>query len=122
MFPEGGPGVALLLLRISVAILPLLDNPAAQGILGSRWATGFLALAAIALCFGFLTPVFSVLVCVLEVLGVVVAGKLDSPILFLLILNPIALALLGPGAYSLDARLFGRRVLVVSSGKDLGDQ
>jgi len=121
MFPGGGPGVALLLLRISVAILPLLDNPAAQGVLASRWAMGFLSLAAICLCFGFLTPVFSILVCVIDVLGVLLAGRFDSPVVFFLILNPVALALLGPGAYSIDARIFGRRVLVVSSGKDTDD-
>jgi uncharacterized membrane protein YphA (DoxX/SURF4 family) len=127
MFPGGGPGVALLLLRISVAILPLLDSPVldgpvTQGILASRWAMGFLSIAAISLCFGFLTPIFSILVCVLDVLGVLLAGRFDSPVMFFLILNPVALALLGPGAYSLDARIFGRRVLVVSSGKDPSDR
>lgn len=122
MFPGGGPGVALLLLRISVAILPLLDNPATQGLLAPRWAMGFLSLAAICLCFGFLTPIFSILVCVLDLLGVSLLGRFDSPVVFFLILNPVALALLGPGAYSIDARIFGRRVLVVSSGKDPGDR
>jgi hypothetical protein len=34
------------------------------------------------------------------------------------ILEVAALALLGPGAYSVDARLFGRRVIVVSPRKD----
>jgi hypothetical protein len=29
------------------------------------------------------------------------------------IANAIALALLGPGAYSLDSKLFGRRVMIV---------
>jgi hypothetical protein len=32
--------------------------------------------------------------------------------------NAAALALLGPGAYSVDARLFGRRVTVVHPRKD----
>jgi hypothetical protein len=122
MFPGGGPGVALLLLRVSVAILPLLDNPAAQGLLASRWTMGFLSIAAISLCLGFLTPIFSILLCVLDVLGVLLAGRFDSPVMFFLILNPVALALLGPGAYSIDARIFGRRVLVVSSGKDTDDR
>jgi hypothetical protein len=35
-----------------------------------------------------------------------------------LVLNSIALALLGPGAYSLDARLFGLKVMVMSPRKD----
>jgi hypothetical protein len=36
------------------------------------------------------------------------------------IANASALALLGPGAYSIDCRLFGRRVFVVSGGSETG--
>jgi len=35
-----------------------------------------------------------------------------------MILDAAALALLGPGAYSVDARLFGRRVTIVASRTD----
>jgi uncharacterized membrane protein YphA (DoxX/SURF4 family) len=119
MFPEGGPGVALLLLRISVAAMLLIGNSSARAVLASHWAIACLVLVAISLCFGFLTPIFSVLVCVFDVAGIFIAGRFDSPAAFLPILNPLALSLLGPGAYSLDARIFGRRVLIVSSGTDL---
>ena len=34
------------------------------------------------------------------------------------IIDAAALALLGPGAYSVDARLFGRRVTVIAPRKD----
>jgi hypothetical protein len=36
-------------------------------------------------------------------------------------LNSMALALLGPGAYSLDARRFGFKVMVMSPRKDAGE-
>ena len=119
MFPEGGPGVALLLLRISVAAMLLIGNSSVRAVFASHWGVACPALAAISLCFGFLTPVFSVLVCVFDVAGIFIAGRFDSLAAFLPILNPLALSLLGPGAYSLDARIFGRRVLLVSSGTDV---
>jgi hypothetical protein len=46
------------------------------------------------------------------------SAHLDVLILASLLLNSAALALLGPGAYSVDARLFGRRVLVVPPRRD----
>jgi uncharacterized membrane protein YphA (DoxX/SURF4 family) len=65
-----------------------------------------------ALLLGFLTPVAALLSAAIEVATLTVAG--DVTVASLLIpLRAFALALLGPGAYSLDARLFGRRVLIL---------
>jgi uncharacterized membrane protein YphA (DoxX/SURF4 family) len=66
------------------------------------------------LAIGALTPYLSFVVCVYALVNLFGTGShLDELVLASLLLNAIALALLGPGAYSLDARLFGRRVVVV---------
>jgi len=73
-----------------------------------------LALAAVStlLCLGFLTPVMSVVACAFEMTALLLAGKADGRFIALSSLNAIVIALLGPGAYSVDARLFGRREVV----------
>jgi hypothetical protein len=115
MFPEGGPGVALLLLRVSVAVTFFLG--AADGRIASdaRWVMPCAAVAAILLAFGFLTPVLGVVIVFFQVADFFVTGTLNLLPAILTIVNVLALALLGPGAYSLDARIFGRRVLLAST-------
>jgi uncharacterized membrane protein YphA (DoxX/SURF4 family) len=113
MFPGGGPGIALLLLRASVATGFFLD--------GSLQATGNFARLDVvvravldaALGLGVLTPLTALLSCVLAIVDVTRLGAMQAPVALMTVVNAIALGLLGPGAYSLDARLFGRRVLVV---------
>jgi len=64
---------------------------------------------------GVLTPVFAVLAVALAVANLIIIGITDAPIAILASLDAIALILLGPGAYSIDARRFGRRVLMTSA-------
>jgi hypothetical protein len=117
MFPRGGPGIALLLLRISVAatlLLSLADRPDLSLfhlLFASAW------LVSIALAIGIFTPVVSSIVCVYAIANLLIGLRLDWLVVSLF-LNSVALALLGPGAYSLDARLFGLKVTVMSPRKD----
>jgi hypothetical protein len=117
MFPRGGPGIALLLLRISVAATLLLslagrpDLPLFHLLFASAW------LVSIALAIGIFTPVVSSIVCVYAIADLLIGLRFDW-LAVSLVLNSIALALLGPGAYSLDARLFGLKVVVMSPRKD----
>jgi hypothetical protein len=117
IFPRGGPGTALLLLRISVAaalLLSLADRPDLSLfhlLLASAW------LVSIALAIGIFTPVVSSIVCVYAIVDLLIGLRFDWLVVSL-VLNSIALALLGPGAYSLDARLFGLKVTVMSPRKD----
>ena len=72
------------------------------------------ALASLCLAIGFATPVMSAVAGAVAVADMVFGGP--SPgfsLQYVLILDAAALALLGPGAYSADARLFGRRVTVL---------
>jgi uncharacterized membrane protein YphA (DoxX/SURF4 family) len=112
MFPQGGPGVGLLLLRVSVAAMFLTNSPHPGAALVSHLVFAITLLIVALLAIGFLTPITSVAVAIVGIVNLVLPHQQVLPHVFL-ISDAAALTLLGPGAYSLDSRLFGRRVLVV---------
>lgn len=118
MFPQGGPGLALLLLRISVAATFLVNLANPSSVAPRYLLFACAGLIALALSIGFLTPFLAVIACASSVANLLIGSLPSNLISVLPILDAAALALLGPGAYSLDARLFGRRVMVVPPGKD----
>ena len=118
MFPQGGPGIALLLLRVSVAALFSLNLMKGAGLLSSSILLLLVLASSALMVIGFLTSIVSFLVGSLAVAILLIHFQWDNLIFFFISINAIALGLLGPGAYSLDARLFGRRVTVLSGGKD----
>jgi uncharacterized membrane protein YphA (DoxX/SURF4 family) len=118
MFPQGGPGFALLLLRLSVAALLLIEALYRSSSFPSYILVAGVVLISIFLIIGYLTPFISVLACISAVTALLTGFLPDRLALFCLAVNSVALALLGPGAYSLDARLFGRRTLVVPPPDD----
>ncbi len=64
-----------------------------------------------ALLSGFCTRVAAVICTVLAAAAFIRSGGTLSWLMGLQALNAAALAILGAGAYSIDARLFGRRVI-----------
>jgi hypothetical protein len=114
MFPPGLPGLALLLLRASVAIALLLDSYA-HGAALPGWVHGAAILISLVVSVGYLTPIVAAAALVLHAIVwfVVAAGVDAAAVAIVLSLDALALALLGPGAYSLDSHRFGRRRLVL---------
>ncbi|MEN5270446.1 hypothetical protein ABE502_15955 [Stenotrophomonas sepilia] len=96
MFPDRGPGIGLLWLRLCLSAA--LFSPGMQG---GGWSALCL-LAVPVLVLGALTPLAALMAAV---------GMFAQQAPWPLALLPLALLLVGPGAYSLDARLFGRRLL-----------
>lgn len=110
MFPTGLPGLALLLLRASVAIALVAENYGHRQDLPGWTQITAIAIAG-ALSVGYLTPVVAIASLVAEGLIWSHLGAGDAAHVTLLALDAFALAMLGPGAYSVDSYFFGRRVV-----------
>jgi hypothetical protein len=111
MFPHGMPGLALLLLRAAVAIALLVENYGhTQRLSGLLQAAGLLI--SIVILIGYWTPIFTLVALVLHGLVWFGLGVDSTAVAIVFCLDALALALLGPGAYSLDSYRFGRRLLV----------
>jgi putative oxidoreductase len=111
MFPNGWPGRGLLLLRLVAGTLLIHDglselagSPLWEGVIRPSLATG----AGILLLVGLWTPIAGVLVVVVELwTGFSKIDSLRSSVVSAAL--GATLAMLGPGARSIDARLFGRK-------------
>jgi putative oxidoreductase len=118
MFPNGWPGRGLLLLRLAAGIAlthdgvgEMLMAPERHGIIWQSLAT----IGGVLLIVGLFTPVAGVLAVIVE-LWTALSRADNLRICIVLAIVGAALAMLGPGAWSLDARLFGRKRI------DIGDR
>jgi hypothetical protein len=112
MFPPGLPGLALLLLRESVAVA-IVASSYAQGLDSASASHAAAILIALVLSVGFLTPIVVIADLALHALIWVNHGVDNVALAGMVIFDAGALALLGPGAYSIDCYRFGRRVVVL---------
>ncbi len=122
-FPDGRPGLGLLLLRATAGInlgyygyALLRQDPKVSGMVFAAVAI----VSAIALLLGYLTPVAAALAALMTLgAGLVWPPPLSlGPDAFrlsfaLLMVIAVALVCLGPGAFSLDARNYGRREIII---------
>jgi uncharacterized membrane protein YphA (DoxX/SURF4 family) len=121
-YPGGRSGVALLLLRATLGIALLSQGAlcvTSPGVAETFRACMEMACGAL-LTIGFFTPFAAILLAVsasafgVFFSGVCAAGPFGSAgaMLFAFAIL-VALFLLGPGAFSVDARMFGRREIII---------
>jgi hypothetical protein len=111
--PAGANGVALLLLRVSAALTPYVAYQHAAGSPGYPWLVTASLAAGVLLVLGVGTRATALVCAIAAVVVGFEAGGWPAALLALAALDFGAIALLGAGAYSVDARLFGRRVIEV---------
>ncbi len=116
MFPHGWPGNALVLLRVSVAAATLLSLSGSQELRAAWVLIGIIVVAA-ALIVGIMTPIVALLAIAVQLARSISLG-VDRTGVIIPLLDALALSLLGPGAYSIDAYFFGRRVVLLPRKND----
>ena len=122
-FAGGAPGIGLLLLRgatgsalIYCGLIEVLGPPPLPSVV---WRT-LLLLLGVLLWVGLWTPVAGLLAAVMTVWKLV-AAPTDWPQFGSIAVMAAALTLLGPGAWSVDARLYGWKQITILGRRDEQD-
>jgi len=109
VYPAGLAGVALLLFRCSLALV--LTVSASEHIDLRFWPALLVHGLAVALIAGFATRTIAASASLVGIFLLVADDRAISILLLGRSIDALALALIGPGAYSVDAVLFGRSTI-----------
>lgn len=115
-FANGWPGRGLFFQRLLTAVV--LFRSAIAHIENTPPTATFVpqiigAIAGLLLLFGLWTPVAGMVVAVVEVI-ILISHPTDAWVCIMLVALGVTLAMIGPGAWSIDARLFGRKQIDIS--------
>lgn len=103
-FPNGWPGCGLLLLRVASSV-PLLAIALSTDVM--LWIRLLSCVSGALLLAGFWTPLAAVLEALLS--GMFAFDGAFEPLYLMHAATGISLVMLGPGYWSIDARLYGRK-------------
>jgi len=111
-YPDGAAGIALVLLRLACAwiaflVIPRLTFPQ----FSSNASIVVSAAFALALALGFGTRIVAFVLAAAAIASTLMTGSDSALTMIARACGSAALGLLGPGAYSIDANVFGRRVI-----------
>jgi hypothetical protein len=114
MFPAGAAGYGLLILRLCAAGMLIHPEISDGTVILPLWQLVGAAIVALLLCLGLFTPLCCVASSIIQIAMKLDQANSDSLQLAFSLAVTAALLLLGPGAFSIDSRLFGRRLIVRS--------
>jgi hypothetical protein len=106
-------GVALIILRSVVAVTLIVETHKLSTLGSAHALDAFVAVVGLFLFLGFLTPYCAALCCLLELAFLLDIGIPNGFQLGMSSLTAASMVALGPGAYSLDARFFGRKLIKI---------
>jgi putative oxidoreductase len=109
-FPNSWPGFGLLILRVAtglslVTVAHVAGNLADTPSLLARCVVGGVA---VLICIGLWTPLAAVAAAAIQIIIIIFGHRFDLSLVVFAAVD-LSLAMLGPGAWSFDARLFGRK-------------
>jgi hypothetical protein len=124
IYPGSFPAAGLLLLRVAIGVAAIRQGwsliPQAEGLRSNGWVAGALILSGTALATGFLSILSSSVIALAVTCSAVgwlpspAAGLSDGPMTAgLVVVAATTIVLIGPGAISVDAWLFGFREIFI---------
>jgi hypothetical protein len=117
MFPAGTAGWGLLLLRLCAAGMLFRNCILDATVSIPMWEIAGVVILAGAFLLGAFIPIVCCISALLQIFELLRAHQINPLHFAFSFCITAALFLLGPGAFSLDSRLFGRRLIVHSASK-----